>query len=866
MDSTNGGPRHGDGQSSFFNQRGAANDGPKSQVAMNTARNSNGDPEAAKRADEAQRFDDEKRRIIKNCFGKLDEHGVPLQGYITHIQVHEYSSSPSSPPAPDMPAGNQKSRVIIIAVKNDSGRVMMHKARENDDATYQIGKSWHIEELSSIDNFSPSQARSNEEIDRATRAGPLGFTLMMGKPYFWRARSLLEKGHFILGLIKVYTKYTKHLPQLINFEPREKEQIIRSVPVPSPGVHLHREQQPAPLQPQARGGPQQQQQQRHQQISQQSNESLPHTASGPASVRTASPQQGPSPLRQHVNNSGDGTPPLRQRGPSDQFRQPPPLTSQLRVQQSQDFRAQQDPSRMQGPPQEPQIRPTAPLRAQPSRSILAEQQQAPRPTYVEQQGRVLSEPATVAREHPTFVDGRTQRMATKPAQAQSSEPTPLSIATGRLWRPEGQSGTPVNGVTQSSGLSNLLNNLPTQAPLNSTLPADSAQIIPERRRPPMQDSPPMRNEIEQRTTIRAATSEPTQQSSSIIPGARLQGAYVLPAHSRTISSEPSNLPSPDPVVQPNALSIRTLEAPSNANKSTGILATTSSEPTGTDEQPTPSPIEESEQREEQKYRPGLGPMMGKKLDVANKFRKAATAHSAFKPRAGGAGERLLKSKTSPEADAFNKIVATPSVSRSSELIDSEVKSGEVAVEKEKPSSPLVDQHATQAQTPELVENRVQEVTLEVDPEPLDVPEKEPEVLDDSSLQKQSPKTEEIKVKRRSNAYADALAAIQIDPAIMGGREVEYEDILSEFGWEKTLLQSKQIDTLQTSMRREMGRLEAGSWLGHADQKDDRVEFVGKMLDKAIGECDEMERLLTLYSVELGVSFPNFHCLQIANHA
>jgi hypothetical protein len=50
-------------------------------------------------------------------------------------------------------------------------------------------------------------------------------------------------------------------------------------------------------------------------------------------------------------------------------------------------------------------------------------------------------------------------------------------------------------------------------------------------------------------------------------------------------------------------------------------------------------------------------------------------------------------------------------------------------------------------------------------------------------------------------------------------------------------------------------VEAGSWLNHLEQKDDRVEAVEKMLDRAIAECDELEGLLTLYNVELSVRNP-----------
>jgi hypothetical protein len=66
--------------------------------------------------------------------------------------------------------------------------------------------------------------------------------------------------------------------------------------------------------------------------------------------------------------------------------------------------------------------------------------------------------------------------------------------------------------------------------------------------------------------------------------------------------------------------------------------------------------------------------------------------------------------------------------------------------------------------------------------------------------------------------------------------------------------------LENDIKREIARVEAGSWLNHLEQKDDRVEAVERMLDRAIAECDELEGLLTLYNVELGVSLLIPPCL------
>src|SRR4029077_602033 len=66
------------------------------------------------------------------------------------------------------------------------------------------------------------------------------------------------------------------------------------------------------------------------------------------------------------------------------------------------------------------------------------------------------------------------------------------------------------------------------------------------------------------------------------------------------------------------------------------------------------------------HRPGLGPMVKKKStkDIVNAFRKAANAYTTytnFKPRPGGAGERLMAKpkNTSNGPDGITSVVPAP---------------------------------------------------------------------------------------------------------------------------------------------------------------------------------------------------------------
>ena len=111
-----------------------------------------------------------------------------------------------------------------------------------------------------------------------------------------------------------------------------------------------------------------------------------------------------------------------------------------------------------------------------------------------------------------------------------------------------------------------------------------------------------------------------------------------------------------------------------------------------------------------------------------------------------------------------------------------------------------------------------------------------------------------KKKRRSNQQVMNISKLGIDATIMDERGLGFESLLTELGWGGGAAAPKHIEALETDIKREIARVEAGSWLNHLEQKDDRVEAVERMLDRAIAECDELEGLLTLYNVELSVGF------------
>ncbi|KAF4595766.1 Exocyst complex, component Exoc1 [Ophiocordyceps camponoti-floridani] len=187
----------------------------------------------------AERFEDEKRRIIESCFNKREADGSLIETYITHIRITEYSQHPSTPPPPEARTpDSEKPRVIIVAVRR-SGRVRMHKSKENTSGTFSIGKTWNLDDLSQIESFTGPQVG----LSYREWAGDTGFVVTLGKPYFWQAQTDKEKKFFIASLIKIFGKYTGgKTPELTGFDAKELDQVLgagrrpTAISARSPGV------------------------------------------------------------------------------------------------------------------------------------------------------------------------------------------------------------------------------------------------------------------------------------------------------------------------------------------------------------------------------------------------------------------------------------------------------------------------------------------------------------------------------------------------------------------------------------------------------------------------------------------------------
>ena len=102
----------------------------------------------------------------------------------------------------------------------------MHKAKENANGTFSIGKSWPLDDLTVIESFTNSIPQNAQEQANKLRAGDTGFIVTIQKPYYWTAQTPKEKDYFIFSLIKVYRKYTGgRTPNLVGFSSAELGQL-----------------------------------------------------------------------------------------------------------------------------------------------------------------------------------------------------------------------------------------------------------------------------------------------------------------------------------------------------------------------------------------------------------------------------------------------------------------------------------------------------------------------------------------------------------------------------------------------------------------------------------------------------------------
>ncbi|KAJ5084715.1 hypothetical protein NUU61_009294 [Penicillium alfredii] len=995
----------------------------------------------------AEKFEDEKKRIVQSCYSKKDNDGTLVESYITHVRITEDAAHPSAPGPPNASSETKKARVIIVSVRR-SGRVRMHKARENNDGTFSIGKTWMLDDLSAIQSYNAFVPRTPAEQQQKEWASNLGFVVTVGKPYYWHARSAKEKEFFIGSLVKIYKKYTGgKVPNLVGFDERERQLLAGSsgassspAPPPSRGAGLAPPSEGPSPQPQSsyssrdpsRDAPRDVRRKPSEDPvpvlrPQRSREQLPRPSTGqskpapspfgPPQIPSSTISSGPSmiapgqreqtPPRVNERPAAETKPQVAAALTAEPRNKEPEPSSHIKIPEAirpSSSRVEERIPKAQPPPlvtkhvearaPEPKpstdgLRPSRFGASEDSRpSSSREEERLPRP-----QRPALAPPALepMAPESKRSADGlRPARIDvydySRPSSSRDedrllkTQPPPLSVKPSETKLPEfkpsidslrpttpgssagenrsaapspapspGQKSLHHGGVDKPSPANQLP---PPQDQAASKLPpAPAASARPEPIAPFMADEqtpPPMLDPaVAAAVTAATVASEESNKSPDEVkplpaiepprdvePAQDIQPARdvkpvqdvnavhdteparevkqvhdvkplpdIEPVHDAkpvhyippVREVKPDQDVKPDPEIQqarevkpaqdvqpvpeiqqaqevkpaqdvkpdPDIQEAREVKPVQDVKPVPGIQPTLDVKTVQdvelmgeitTDSPPVvpPTPVDDDEV-ESEGHRPGLGPMVKPKSskDVAGAFRKAANAYGAFKPRRGGAGERLLaaakKQKAEEtDADGITGVFPAPSISRpGNEPPKSPVTE---TVEKELPAPAP----STPPEAPTV------EITHPAIEEPVVAPEAAEEVNDSltdgangaARSRTPSPAGQGRRRRRREDNTIKYCQALGIDPGVLDGRGIDFDDILTDLGWSGRLSDDKKIEDLEADIRREIGRVEATSWLGNLEQQEGKVEQLAGLIDKTIEECEELDGLLTLYSHEL----------------
>lgn len=669
-----------------------------------------------------------------------------LETYITHLRILEFSSNPTSPPPPQSRTPqSEKPRVIIVAVRK-SGRVRVHKTKENLNGSFSIGKTWNLDDLSAIESFTGP----NVAPDYRQRAGDSGFVVTLGKPYYWEAQTDREKKFFIASLIKIYGKYTGgRVPVLSNFDQRELDQVLGGATRRTPSGQTSNQPSPA--------------------LTPTINRPPPSPARAPVSA---------SPGRFEGNNNAASdytrTP---SRSPMVPNNKSSPASLTPSIDSSRNFRSQDPPLR--------------------------------------------------------------QRLAINNGSQDSV--SPANKSGDEVLRPRSR-GRP-NGNAQYATAPDP--SPPALAPAFVPTPSPSTEKPPERKRPPMDPLrptglPPDDSLVPAPLSSMAARREPSQEpardlaepSSPVAPPPR--SIERMSPRKPALRPQLSEAPPPideiatKPVEPPPRVDTAPLKPDLNgADVDSPTVPPVAPPPS---ESPAESPVSPEEDN-----RPGLGPMIRArkpKNELAGALWKAATAANVFKPRAGGAGEKLRQAVQNPiNGDGPDGITAVVPAPKRPEP------------EKKPESRP---------ETPEIPEVKVSK----------------PDTSQASSIQdakpgataeaKKAPEPKPQDERKRSVTVGNDLRYLNtlgVDPSsILDKKTSQFTEWLDFFSWVPgDKMRSLHFDEMKIDLDRELNKAQAGGWLARFEEEDERVDGIKIGLDNAMEECEELDNLLTLYGVELSVS-------------
>ncbi|CEP60376.1 GTP-Rho binding exocyst subunit SEC3 LALA0_S01e09318g [Lachancea lanzarotensis] len=157
----------------------------------------------------AEQYERDRKAILSSCFTEDTTAGSGngprlSKTYVTHVRIIEDTRYPSSRPPASSPLTNKKKRVLIVSALTNGAGMQIHKARENSNGSFQIGRTWSLKELLCVE-------RDLEQSE--------GFLLTMGKRYYWETNTAKERTVFIKTLIKIYMEDSGgRVPQLLHWD------------------------------------------------------------------------------------------------------------------------------------------------------------------------------------------------------------------------------------------------------------------------------------------------------------------------------------------------------------------------------------------------------------------------------------------------------------------------------------------------------------------------------------------------------------------------------------------------------------------------------------------------------------------------
>lgn len=434
----------------------------------------------------------------------------------------------------------------------------------------------------------------------------------------------------------------------------------------------------------------------------------------------------------------------------------------------------------------------------------------------------------------------------------------LPSASGRF---QDRSGTPTSqrAMTPESsfqGQKDTSNDIPGVPPVPSSV--SPIPRITERRRPPIANlGDPNQRDPNSDNLVPAPLSSPAMRRDDIRPPTR-SSERSQPREREQSPDRSSEKMRTNPASDSNGFTAAKDSRPSL--DSIGRNEPLQDTPTATSPlSPSTSPAVQMPAEPEEDNRPGLGSMIKKKKSTAEIARgnilKAAAVANAFKfqPRAGGAAEKKLREaeaalKAPAGADGITGVFSPPSLARGMSSDDIVVpKSTSTPTEK-------IPQQESSAQKPN---DTIPEVKITVPSSERPSSIERPTVQINSSQESANTSTVKRTKLPPRITMAKEIENLGIDPNILGDRGGDLVEAWDQFGFVGKGIRNISVDKMLDDANRELNKIRTGGWLKLLEDEDERIAAIQDGLDNCIAECDELDGLLTLYSVELGVSGPLF---------